>query len=68
MDAIRVKLTTAPKAVDRIPKNVDRHKIFAQILPYLKKTYYFCSLINRTKNDYEKNSFIVGLYCCKYFN
>jgi len=33
-----------------------------------KKAYYFCSLINPTKNDYEKNSFIVGLYCCKYFN
>ena len=41
MDAIRVKLTTAPKAVDRIPKNVDRHKIFAQILPYLKKLTTF---------------------------
>ena len=28
MDAIRVKLTTAPKAVDHIPKNVDHNKIF----------------------------------------
>jgi len=38
-------LTTAPELVDHIPKNVDHHKIFAQILPYLKKTYYFCSQI-----------------------
>lgn len=41
-------LTTAPELVDRIPKNVDHHKIFAQILPYLKKTYYFCSQILKT--------------------